>query len=94
METNGMEELRGLVTRLAVLVNTIGEQQQQTHADLGMMAERWDNYIVEQRQMNARWDAMAERWDSYIVEQRQMNARLQAILERLLPGSGNGRAEA
>jgi hypothetical protein len=80
METNGMEELRGLVTRLAILVGTIGEQQQQTRADLMMMAERWDGYIIEQRQMNQ--------------EQRQMNARLLAILERLLPGSGDGRQEA
>ena len=77
METNGMEELRGLVTRLAILVGTIGEQQQQTHADLMMMAERWDGYIVEQRQFNQ--------------EMRQMNARLQAILERLPPrGGANG----
>jgi hypothetical protein len=86
-EDSGMEELRGLMTRLAVLVNTIGEQQQQTHADLVMMAQRWDGYIVEQRQMNLEQRQMN-------AEQRQMNARLLAILERLLPGSGNGRQEA
>ena len=80
MEHNGMEELRAIVTRLALLVETIGEQQQQTNANLMMMADRWDGYIAEQRQFNA--------------EQREMNARLQAILERLLPGSGNGRQEA
>jgi hypothetical protein len=76
MEDNGMEELRLVVTRLARLVETIGQQQQQSNTRWDEMAARWDGYIVEQRQFNR--------------EQRQMNARLQAILERLLPGS-NGR---
>jgi uncharacterized protein YcsI (UPF0317 family) len=58
---DNMEELRSIVTRLALLVETIGEQQQQTNANLMMMAERWDGYIVEQRQMNARLQAILER---------------------------------
>jgi len=87
MENNGMEELRMLVTRLERRFDQQHATNQDVNSCFERMAARWDA-------MTERWDAMAARWDGYIVELRQMNERLQAILERLLPGSGNGRAEA
>jgi hypothetical protein len=79
-DDNGMEELRAIVTRLALLVERLGDRQEQADERFAAMA--------------ARWDAMAQRWDGYIVEQREFNQSLQMILERLLPGSGDGRQEA
>ena len=58
------------------------------------LERRFDQQHPTNQDVNSRFERMAERWDGYIVEVRQMNERLQAILERLLPGSGNGRAEA
>ena len=83
MADDNMDELRHLVTRLARLVETMGEQQQQANTRWDGIAERWEA-------MAGRWDTMAARWDGYIVEQRAMNARLLAILEGMLPGGGNG----
>jgi hypothetical protein len=76
-DPGGHAALRLRVTRLAHLVEAMGDQQQQANT-------RWEA-------MAARWDAMAARWDGYIVEQRQFNQRLQSSLEHLPPrGGANG----
>ena len=76
-EDNGMEEPRAIVTRLALLVERMGDRQEQADERFTAMAERWDGYIIEQRQINQ--------------EMRQINQRMQAILERLPPrGGANG----